>query len=188
MFRSRNHSNSCCVVLFCLFSIFRLFRATVYMGAPNIDDFSPSPHSVIDTKDFKCVCLSWLLGLVIFLFRVVFRMLSFLSLRVSACTHSVMLLCDCSELLLQTQLRLTTVSLYRDPKDLADYLIYLDQHDNLYQEYLQWKVDGMSQVQPSFRHRFVAFLVSCHTHTNNHLCLCVSLLVVFVDTEIPRSC
>jgi hypothetical protein len=29
-------------------------EAAVYMGAPNIDDFSPSPHSVISTNHFKC--------------------------------------------------------------------------------------------------------------------------------------
>jgi len=59
----------------------------IYMGAPNIDDFAPSPKSIIKTTDF------------------------------------------------------------RSPEELAQYLLYLDKHDNEYQEYLSWKTEG---PQPSF--------------------------------------
>ena len=56
------------------------------MGAPNINDLTPSTHSVIQTNHFA------------------------------------------------------------SPRELADYLLMLDKHDGLYQEYLQWKIDGVSQV------------------------------------------
>lgn len=57
----------------------------VYMGAPNIEDFSPSSHSVIRVNDFK------------------------------------------------------------SPADLATYLKFLDEHPPLYNEYLAWKKDGLSE-------------------------------------------
>jgi hypothetical protein len=57
----------------------------IYMGAPNIDDWLPGDHSIINTAD------------------------------------------------------------YANPKELAEYINYLNQHDDKYEEYFDWKKKGLSE-------------------------------------------
>lgn len=37
---------------------------------------------------------------------------------------------------------------FKSPKDLASHLIYLNENDNAYKEYIKWKVN--KEIQPSF--------------------------------------
>lgn len=57
----------------------------IYMGAPNIEDWLPGDHSIINTAD------------------------------------------------------------YANPKELAEYINYLNQHDDKYEEYFDWKKKGLSE-------------------------------------------
>lgn len=79
----------------------------VVMGAPNSLDFAPSPHSIIETKNFKSA------------------------------------------------------------KDLADYLIYLDNNDEEYAKYFTWKTQGVSP-------RFKALVTRASYHSHCRLCVKVA--------------
>jgi hypothetical protein len=68
------------------------------MGAPNVDEFAPSSHSIIKVTDFKFALL-----------------------------------------------KNFNTYIFRSPKELAEYLIYLDTHDEEYQKYLEWKRVGPSE-------------------------------------------
>jgi len=67
-----------------LFHAFRAGTLPVYMGAPNVDDFCPSNHSIIKVTDFK------------------------------------------------------------SPAHLAEYLLFLDKHEEEYNKYFAWKHEGFS--------------------------------------------